>query len=390
MGALGILAVMVLMVVSSGCTWFTAVLCCTPLLTLLTLPSLPRLLQVPWWLLIMAAVLIAAAGAAAIGISLPLAHQYDGHPVLGPALLHAWCAAGVMSLGIAGCARLAQRWRSWWMLVPGTVVMGAMASLLMALPAFFPLPITGSDYRHVIDISLRTEVSLQLRDGAVLAGRLYSPHGPSKGLVVFTHGFGGWKEAWLNHIRLFVEDGWSVLAYDMRGHGRSSTGACTYGPREADDLAQVWTWARTQYPARIMVAYGVSLGGSVTLLAASRLTGCSLVVVESAFADLGELARTRLSWPLHVMGGIIAACLGAGDLDQVRPGACALPPAADLVVGWIADDQVIPATQTRQVATSHPGARVLEMPHGTHLDLITYEPWREFVRMALARALHRD
>lgn len=264
-----------------------------------------------------------------------------------------------------------------------TGLMVTVVGLASPLTGLYVPHLTASDAPRVIALSGRTDFSLTMADGAVLDARLYSPTTRKiLGVAVFTHGFGGWKEAWLNHLRLFLEADWAVLAYDLRGHGRSSPGAVTYGLHEADDLAEVWRAARAIADNRPMIAYGVSLGASVTMMAAQRLGDCRALVLESPFADAHALAELRLPTLLRVPA-LAVARWGVGiDLSALRPSAVVPPPDVQRLVGWIADDPVIPPAQSRELASAL-GADTVILEHGEHLDLIVHEPWRERVRLVL-------
>src|SRR5688572_11176665 len=104
-------------------------------------------------------------------------------------------------------------------------------------------------------------------DGIPLAYTLYTPDGaaPPGGWpgVVVLHGLAGTRASVETVSTSFVNSGYSVLAYDARGHGASGGEVTLAGPREVADLRAV----RNAFAGRPNVsdtkvgAWGISYGG---------------------------------------------------------------------------------------------------------------------------------
>jgi pimeloyl-ACP methyl ester carboxylesterase len=317
-------------------------------------------------------------------MGLPLCLAYRAWPVWWGALLHGWCAGGIAAVGLTCALRCWPPGSGWRRLGAAAALMGVVVLLALPLMGLYVPHLTSGDAPRVVMLSERRDLAITLRDGCVLDARFYRPRsGALQGVVVFTHGVGGWKEAWRHHLGLFLEADWAVLAYDLRGHGRSSPGAVTYGWREVDDLAEVWEVARGLAPQRPLASYGVSMGTGIAVLAAGRLADCRALILESPFADYGAMAERRLPWPVRAPAMAVAR-LGVGmDVAALRP--LAVRPPADMrcLFGWIAEDRVVPADQSAALAAAL-GAQTLVQEHGRHLDLIEHEPWRELVRRTLS------
>ena len=63
---------------------------------------------------------------------------------------------------------------------------------------------------------------IQTRDGTKIYYR-YHDAANSKPTLVFIHGLSGNHTVWKFSIEYFMRRGYSILAYDLRGHGNSST-----------------------------------------------------------------------------------------------------------------------------------------------------------------------
>ena len=314
-------------------------------------------------------------------VSLPLAHLYSAFPVWWSSLLRGWGMIGLVGMA------LVIGWRCWpvgstrWRVIPALLLHGLLIVSVPPLGALYVQHLTSPDFPKVIALSQRENVTLTMTDGTRLDARWYRPlKSEPRGVVVFTHGYSGWKEGFLNHLHLFLDQGWAVLAYDMRGHGLSSPAVVSYGAREADDLVLVWREAQRRAGRLPLVAYGVSLGSVVTLLAAERLQGCRLMIVESPFPEVGAMMRSRLA-PAVLPLALAVARGGAGfDPIALVPERARLPqPDTRLVVSWIRTDAVIPAAASRTVAMAFPAAVTFEMQTGEHLDLIVHQPYRDLL-----------
>ena len=152
---------------------------------------------------------------------------------------------------------------------------------------------------------------LQTEDGERLAAlHLPGPDEPRRSLaVVVAHGFTGSLE---RPAFRSVVDGLSahagVVAFDFRGHGRS-TGRSTLGDREILDLDAAVRHARALGYADV-VTCGWSMGGSVVLRHAALLRDVDAVISVSAvsrwfYRDTKPMRR--LHWAVETRAGRLIA-----------------------------------------------------------------------------------
>ena len=71
------------------------------------------------------------------------------------------------------------------------------------------------------------EVEIESKGGAMLRGWIIHPTRASKcsGLLICTHGAGRDRRAWLRHAPFLLDEGYTILVFDFRGHGCSDKGA---------------------------------------------------------------------------------------------------------------------------------------------------------------------
>lgn len=135
----------------------------------------------------------------------------------------------------------------------------------------YPLTRIGVDYEDVVFSS---------RDGWLLSGWFIpSRRGPT---VILTHGMGGNRLDLMPAASLLIENGFGVLMYDMRAHGRSTGNLGTWGWLEINDLngAVDYLLERQDVSQNQIGALGFSLGGQVTIRAAAENTSIRAVIAE--------------------------------------------------------------------------------------------------------------
>ncbi|MFF4212480.1 alpha/beta fold hydrolase [Streptomyces sp. NPDC001796] len=153
------------------------------------------------------------------------------------------------------------------------------------------------------------ELSVLSTDGARLHVEVHGPEGASP--VVLVHGWTCSTAFWAAQIRDLAADH-RVIAYDQRGHGRSSASPTCSTEALADDLEAVL--AATLAPGERAVVVGHSMGGMTVLAAAARprfrthtaavllcSTGSGRLVAESLVVPM-RAGRVRTWLTARVLG----------------------------------------------------------------------------------------
>ena len=153
---------------------------------------------------------------------------------------------------------------------------------------------------------------LTMSDGVQIAATYYVPDGapPAGGwpAVMLLHGLGGSRTAptpfgmSLNSLAesQLVPQGYAALTFDARGHGQSGGLVSIDGPREIQDVRELFDWLAAQpgVNGQRIGAFGLSYGGGAIWRAAAD--GVPFAAIEPAIAwtDLysalvpGDLARS--------------------------------------------------------------------------------------------------
>lgn len=137
-------------------------------------------------------------------------------------------------------------------------------------------------------------VEFAAEDGSVLRGALHQPEGKSRTgwpLVVLLHGLVSSRVEWYEFPARLAQKGWSVLAFDFRGHGESDGPRGHQSVRHAlEDVESALAAMDDEYGVdmRKVGLVGHSLGGALAVSVAMDLPAVRAVV---AMAPVARLSR---------------------------------------------------------------------------------------------------
>ncbi len=132
----------------------------------------------------------------------------------------------------------------------------------------------------------------------------------------------------LNLSAELARQGFAVLAFDLRGHGKSARAPLSMGYFEQYDVLGAVDFLRSgrlPYPElgrpRAIGGWGISMGGSALLLAAAREPAIRGVAADCAFAALLPLLEKDARIPNIFLPGVLQAMrlLYHIDYDAIRP-----------------------------------------------------------------------
>lgn len=174
-------------------------------------------------------------------------------------------------------------------------------------------------------------VTFTAADGVQLTGYYFASDSgaPSDRTAIVAHGLGATGLMQVTMARDLRRDGWNVLAFDFRAHGRSGGHVSTFGIHESRDVLAAVQYLQVQHPdsATEIVAVGASMGGAAVLAAAAEQPAIRSVAVVGSFSDMRRLAadvsQSYFRWPVSAAVNHIAlpiASIHAGvNLGGFRP-----------------------------------------------------------------------
>lgn len=246
--------------------------------------------------------------------------------------------AALMSVG---CATLDERQRE-WIFQPGDRSWGGSASY--------------ADGMEDVWISFRSEIT---GDDTKLHGLWLPAENDAKTgpVLLYLHGARWNVSGSAPRIRRMQELGFSVLAIDYRGFGKS-TRALPSEEMAGEDARAAWNWLAAHHPQRARYVFGHSLGGAVAIDLASRVQDEQGVIVEGTFTSIPDVAAS-MKWGWLPVGPLITQ-----RFESVKKVAKVDSP---LLVVHGAQDRLIPSSLGQRLYEAAQGRKhFLLVDGGTH------------------------
>ena len=170
--------------------------------------------------------------------------------------------------------------------------------------------------------------------GYNLFGRIiYADENPDKPLfkdgrqrvVILSHGWTGNHITMMGFGKIYLELGFSVVAFDHRFHGKSDKSVnCTMGLYESKDLIGLGNFIRKRFPEdTIWGLQGESMGSATVMQAAPDMKWLSFVVEDCGYSSVrAQMAATLDNkklphFPILNIGGAILKHRYNLDMDKV-------------------------------------------------------------------------
>jgi pimeloyl-ACP methyl ester carboxylesterase len=147
-----------------------------------------------------------------------------------------------------------------------------------------------------LPVELPVERVVLTQDGAPdLVGWIVARPG-SCGAVVLLHGRGSSKQSLVARARMLFDAGYSVLLFDLSGHGESGGEVQGFGYAEGADAGRIHAFARDRFSGGPVGAIGNSLGAAA-LVFATPDARADAYVLEQLYATLWETTALRAALP---------------------------------------------------------------------------------------------
>jgi len=121
-------------------------------------------------------------------------------------------------------------------------------------------------------------------DGGSLEVWRIEPDGPSKGIILFAHGWGRNRDRMVPRARIFGTWGYTAVIHSARDHGRSSPARLANAVTFAEDIESVMDWI-----GEPVILYGHSAGAGGAIIAAHKNGHrIKLLFLEACYANTRE------------------------------------------------------------------------------------------------------
>jgi uncharacterized protein len=196
---------------------------------------------------------------------------------------------------------------------------------------------------------------------------------PGAPVMLYLHGARWNVTGSAPRIRRMHDMGFSVLAVDYRGFGRSSAGL----PSEStalEDAHAAWHWLAKKAPQSDRYIFGHSLGGAIAIDLASQVPDEKGTIVEGTFTNIAEVVST-FKWGWLPISGLITQ-----RFESIRKVAHIGSPL--LVVHGSDDRLILPSLGRKLYEAAQEPKRFVMVEGGTHHN--TNDLGQEQYREALA------
>ncbi|AFL94629.1 hypothetical protein CL1_0418 [Thermococcus cleftensis] len=171
------------------------------------------------------------------------------------------------------------------------------------------------------------EVTIETRDGLRLSG-WWVPNGEKT--VIPLHGYtrSRWDDVYMKQTMEFLlNEGYSVLVFDFRAHGKSEGKYTTVGDRELIDVLSAIDWLEKNHPEKAgrIGLVGFSMGAVVTIRALAEDERVACGVADSPPIDLDRTGARGLryfaslpEWLYHLVKPFTKLFSGARELNMLE------------------------------------------------------------------------
>lgn len=219
-------------------------------------------------------------------------------------------------------------------------------------------------------------------------------HSAGQKVIVMLHGRDFSREAngGLEKAAILAQHGYDVFMFDFRAHGFSGGERYAYGQWETRDIAGALDYLKGRGVPEVGM-YGISMGAATALLTAAERPEIKAVMAESSYSDLYNLIGNALpresGLPRFFNPGIVfmANALYGMDLSQPKP-VRAIEQLGDRPVLLVhsVEDEFVPvsdAYELQKAGGSNPNLALWVVPKGAHCEAFsTYK--QEYTQRMLA------
>lgn len=206
-------------------------------------------------------------------------------------------------------------------------ILGAILSLYLLITLFLTYivqqiprkPVNSPpDWGRTIDTKIPTGEGR----GRFLEVWRIEPDIPSRGTVIFAHGWGRNRDRMVSRARYFGQWGFTAVIHSARDHGNSSPRRFMNAMRFAEDIESVLRWVNEP-----VILYGHSAGAGGAVIAASRNpVQIRLLLLEACYADTKEALLSLYRWFNPLFGKLFGPAIVywmnlfyRNRLDEVSP-----------------------------------------------------------------------
>ena len=242
----------------------------------------------------------------------------------------------------------------------------------------------------------KEDYTVESYDGYVLHAQFLRNPEPSGRYIILSHGYTDNRFGALKYGKLYLDLGFNLIVYDLRGHGLNEPTFCTYSARESRDLVALIEDARRRFPdMKALGLHGESLGAATTVASLKYRPAVDFAVADCGFAEISSVLRAGVramklpGWLVEVASACAKVRFGY-SYDQMRPIDSLADATTPILFIHGAEDDFITPDHARRMADAARGEKMLAIiPGAKHAYSILTDPdlYADTVREFLDRTL---
>ncbi|MBR1738808.1 MAG: alpha/beta hydrolase [Ruminococcus sp.] len=238
------------------------------------------------------------------------------------------------------------------------------------------------------DRSATEDYVIKSYDGYLLHASFVRGSADSRKFVIITHGYTDNRYGMLKYLKMYLDEGYSAVIYDIRGHGENDRTNCTYSLREAKDLCAVIEDTYRRYGEDIYLGlHGESLGAATTVRSLMYKPRVRFAVADCGFADITNVlegsVRSR-HVPLFCLKAAsrLAKRVYGHSFEEMRPIDALKDNSVPLLFIHGGKDSFVPPENSRRM---HEAAKncseLLIIPEAAHAASVLTDPEQYYERL---------
>lgn len=138
----------------------------------------------------------------------------------------------------------------------------------------------------------KTDYTVSSYDGYVMHVQFIKNSVESRKYILISHGYTDNRIGSLKYADIYLNLGFNVILYDLRGHGLNEKTYCSYSVREAKDLIALIDDSKERYKdAEVFGLHGESLGAATSIACLQYNPEVDFVVSDCGFSNITKVLK---------------------------------------------------------------------------------------------------
>ena len=171
----------------------------------------------------------------------------------------------------------------------------------------------------------KADYTVKSYDGYVLHAQYLRNTESTDRYVLISHGYTDNRFGALKYAKIYLDSGFNIIVYDLRGHGLNEPTFCTYSVRERKDLFAMILDSRERWPdMKFFGIHGESLGAATSVAVLEEHPPVDFVVADCGFSEIipvlkGGMKQLHLPACLVDLASVCAGIRFGYRYQEMRP-----------------------------------------------------------------------